>query len=276
MWADLQAPLFFGLIAAFVTSIGLITVAQRGLWSERNASLFALAAGGMLLTLTLLHIAPEAIERTQLAPALIFGGFIGGLVLNKGMGLIFGDEESGLSRAAAAATPVIAIAIHSFLDGVIYAVTFSHSFESGMFVALSLILHEFPEGIIAFTILRRFGFSNRLSFTFAFLAAAATTPAGVIASGPFLYLMSEQILGNLFAISAGLLLFVATGPLMAPLKRERPVRSLPAIGIGVAIAVIIILSPLTGHDDHNETGGTHGVHHVHSAKLAPNMHMITS
>lgn len=257
MWANLQAPLFFGLIAAFITSIGLIAVAQRGVWSERNAALFALAAGGMLLTLTLLHITPEAIERTRLAPPLILGGFLGGLLLHKGIGALFGEETGALGKVAAA-TPVIAIAIHSFLDGIIYAVTFSHSFESGTFVALSLILHEFPEGVIAFTILRRSGFSGRQSFTFAFLAAAATTPAGVIASGPFIYLMSEQMIGNLFAVSAGLLLFVATGPLMAPLRHERPKRSLTALGIGVAIAAVISLSPLSSHDHEHETGHRQG------------------
>lgn len=276
MWADLQAPLFFGLIAAFITSIGLIAVAQRGVWTERNASLFALAAGGMLLTLTLLHITPEAIERTELAPALILGGFLGGLTLNKGMSALFGDEESGVGRAAVAATPIIAIAIHSFLDGIIYTVTFSHSFESGTFVALSLILHEFPEGVIAFTILRRFGFSSRQSFIFAFLAAAATTPAGVIASGPFIYLMSEQMVGNLFAISAGLLLFVATGPLMAPLRHERPKRSLPALGLGVLVAAIISLSPLSGHEHEHETGQSHTTIHAENGQLAPDMHTITS
>ncbi len=278
MWANLQAPLFFGLIAAFVTSIGLVAVAQRGLWSERNASLFALAAGGMLLTLTLLHITPDAIARTPLAPALIMGGFIGGLALHKGVKILFGDENSGPNRIAAA-TPVFAIAIHSFLDGIIYAVTFTHSFESGVYVAVSLILHEIPEGVIAFTLLRRSGFSGRQSFVFAFLAAAATTPAGVIASGPFLFVMSEQMVGNLFAISAGLLLFVATGPLMAPLRHERPKRSLPALGIGVVIAMIISLSPFTGHDDHHhhDHGSGHPSERIlaQSGQLAPNMHSLS-
>ena len=274
MWANLQAPLFFGLIAAFITSIGLIAVAQRGIWSERNASLFALAAGGMLLTLTLVHITPEAIERTSLAPVLILGGFLGGLLLNKTVGAVFGGEELTPSRVTAA-TPVIAIAIHSFLDGIIYAVTFSHSFESGAFVALSLILHEFPEGVIAFTILRRSGFTSRQSFLFAFLAAAATTPAGVIASGPFIFLMSAEMVGNLFAISAGLLLFVATGPLMAPLRHERPKRSLTALGIGVIIAALISLSPFSQHDDHDHSGQRAHAVLADIAPLAPVLHTVS-
>jgi ZIP family zinc transporter len=264
MWANIQVPLMFGLTAAFVTSIGLLLVAQRGYWSERHASLFALAAGGMLLTLTLTHIAPEAIERAPDAWQLILGGYLAGLVLNFTVGAIFGDEETGMGRAGAA-TPVIAIAIHSFLDGIIYSVTFAASFEAGVFAALSLILHEVPEGIIAFTVLRRFGFSNRQSFFYAFLAAAATTPAGVIASGPFVFSLGVEMIGNLFAISAGLLLFVATGPLMAPLKSQPPVRSLLALGAGVATALAIALSPLGHHQD--APGGHNGHNHHAGLKL---------
>lgn len=254
MWANIQAPLFFGLIAAFVTSIGLIIVAQKSYWSERHAALFVLAAGGMLLTLTLTHIAPEAIARSTTAPLLILAGFLGGLVLNFVVGSIFGDEETGLSRASAT-TPLVAIGIHSFLDGVIYAVTFAASFEAGVFAAVSLILHEFPEGVIAFTILRRHGFTNRQSFLYAFLAAAATTPLGVIASGPFVYSMGTEMVGNLFAISAGLLLYVATGPLMAPLKNQPPGRSMVALGAGVALALAITLSPLGSHSGHGKHSG---------------------
>lgn len=265
MWANIQIPFMFGLAAAFVTSIGLLLVAQRGYWSERHASLFALAAGGMLLTLTLTHIAPEAIERSPDAWQLILGGYLAGLVLNFSVSAIFGNEETGISRAGAA-TPVIAIAIHSFLDGIIYSVTFAASFEAGVFAALSLILHEFPEGVIAFTILRRFGFSNTQSFLYAFLAAAATTPAGVIASGPFVFSLGEEMVGNLFAISAGLLLFVATGPLMAPLKSQPPVRSLLALGAGVAAALVIALSPLGHHQDTSQGHG-HDVHHADSGRL---------
>lgn len=248
MWANIQAPLFFGLIAAFTTSVGLIIVAQRSYWSERNSALFALAAGGMLLTLTLTHIAPEALARSPDAAWLILAGFLGGLSLNFIVRMVFGDENSEHSRAGVA-TPLIAIGIHSFLDGVIYSVTFAASFEAGVFAALSLILHEFPEGVIAFTILRRYGFTNRQSFFFAFLAAAATTPLGVIASGPFVFSLGGEMVGNMFAVSAGLLLFVATGPLMAPLKNQPPVRSFAAIAAGVSLALLITFSPLATHDD---------------------------
>ena len=135
---------------------------------------------------------------------------------------IFPEREAS-ALPSEAITPILAIAMHSFIDGIVYSVTFAASFSAGVFAALGLIMHEFPEGVIAFAILRRHGVSNRRSFLWAFLAAAATTPLGVIVSGPFMYGLGGETIGALFALSAGLLLYVATGPLMKPLKDRKSV-----------------------------------------------------
>ena len=245
MFQSMQAPLFFGLIAAFVTTVGLIAVSVRGDWSERHSGLFALAAGGMLVSLSLLHIAPEAFALSPYAPSFILGGFLGGLLLHFLIHILFPGTSNGGQTAAI--TPIMAVALHSFIDGIIYSVTFAASFQAGVYASISLILHEFPEGIIAFAILRRFGVDNRKSFIFAFIAAAATTPLGVIASAPFMYGLGPSTIGALFAISAGLLIYVATGPLMEPLKEETPQRSLAALSVGVAIAIAISMLPVHVH-----------------------------
>lgn len=248
MLESLQAPLFFGLIAAFVTTIGLLAVALRRDWSERYADLFGLAAAGMLITMAFLHILPEAFSLSRNAPVWLTVGFFGGLVLNFTVQTLLPDRE-GSTLPREAITPILAIAIHSFIDGIVYSVTFAASFETGVFTALSLILHEFPEGVIAFAILRRHRVSNRLSFLGAFLAASLTTPLGVIVSGPLMYGLNEATMGALFALSAGLLLYVATGPLMAPLKQMPPARGLVALICGVAVAVGLTRIPLPGHGD---------------------------
>lgn len=262
MFAAIQAPLFFGLIAAFVTTVGLLAVAQRGDWSARHAGLFAVAAGGMLVTLTLLHIMPEATAKGGESRLFLLGGFLGGVLIHYAVRGLFG--EASQNGRAAALTPVLAIGLHSFIDGVIYSVTFAASFSAGVYAAMALILHEFPEGIIAFAILRGAGVSNRLSFLWAFLAAAATTPLGVIASAPVMYGLGEAWLGNLFAVSAGLLLFVATGPLLAPLREEPALRSFAALGVGVIAAGLLSLSPIHRHEH-----GTHDHGHDHPPAFAP-------
>jgi len=258
MWSAIQAPLFFGLIAAFVTTIGLLLVALRGDWSDRYAGLFGLAAAGMLCTMTFLHIMPEAFAITHTAPIWISVGFFGGLFLNFTIRVLF-PEKPDSTVPAEAITPILAIAAHSFIDGIVYSITFAVDFASGVFASLSLIMHELPEGVIAFAILRRYGVSNRSAFFWAFMAAAATTPLGVLVSGPFMYSFSDAVLGQLFALSAGLLLFVATGPLMAPLRETPPVRGLSALTAGIAIAITLMLLPIGGHD-HNHLGHAHDKH----------------
>lgn len=249
MLENLQAPLFFGLTAAFVTTIGLLAVSLRSDWSQRNANLFGLAAAGMLVTMAFLHILPKAFSLSPQASLWLTAGFFGGLVLSYVVQTLFPDHPNS-TLPSEAVTPIIAIGIHSFIDGVVYAVTFAVSFESGVYAALGLILHEFPEGVIAFAILRRHGVTNRNAFIWAFLAAAATTPLGIIVSGPFMYGLGEAALGSLFGLSVGLILYVATGPLMAPLKEMPTGRGLLAIGTGMIVAMLLTNLPLPGieHD----------------------------
>ncbi len=260
MFEALQAPLFFGLIAAFVTTLGLIAVALRSDWSLRYANLFGLAAAGMLTAMAFLHILPEAFALSSGAPIWLTFGFFGGLVMHYVIRSVF-PERKDSTLPSEAITPIVAIACHSFIDGIVYSVTFAASFSAGVFAAVGLILHEFPEGVIAFAILRRHGVSNRSAFLWAFLAAAATTPFGVLVSGPFMFGLGEETRGALFALSAGLLLFVATGPLMAPLKEVAPARGLASLTAGVAIAVLLLIAPIPGHD-HDHLGHAHDDSHA--------------
>lgn len=273
MWSGLAAPLLFGLIAAGVTCLGLLAVAWKSEWSARYSGLFALAAGGMLVTLTLLHIAPEALAGGEAAASLVLGGFLAALVLNNLVRWMT-PLEGRSTHPSEALTPLLAIGTHSFVDGIVYSVTFSQSFASGLYAALGLILHEFPEGVIAYAILRRHGVSNMASFGWAFAAAAATTPAGVLASGPMLAVLGPEAIAPLFALSAGLLLYVATGPLMAPLKELRAPAALPALAIGVSLALVVIALPLHSHGGHGHAHGPHDHHHGHTHDHGPLSHPI--
>ncbi|ABI78496.1 metal cation transporter, zinc (Zn2+)-iron (Fe2+) permease (ZIP) family [Hyphomonas neptunium ATCC 15444] len=258
---SLQAPILFGLIAALVTSAGLVAVAIRSDWTARQSGLFSLAAGGMLISLTLLHIAPEAILMSARAPAFLLTGFFGGLLLTSGINALFPEKAGGRARAL---TPLLAVGLHSFLDGVIYSVTFAASFESGVYASTSLILHEFAEGVIAFAILARHGFRVREALFWAFLAAGATTPFGALVSGLFLTGLGPEIVAALYALSAGLLIYVATGPLMQPLKEEPPIRGVAALGSGILIALILMILPIHGHghEDHGHSADDGHFHPV--------------
>ena len=70
------------------------------------------------------------------------------------------------------------------MDGIIYSVTFNVSIFTGALAAIGMLLHDFPEGIVTFLLLKRAGFSHKRSALYAFLAAAISTPFGTLVSFP--------------------------------------------------------------------------------------------
>lgn len=98
--------------------------------------------------------------------------------------------------------------MHSFLDGVIYSVTFNVSIFTGILAAIGMVLHEFPEGIVTFLLLERGGMSKKKSAWYAFLASALSTPLGTLVSYPFIEKIERSALGTLLAFSAGALVYV--------------------------------------------------------------------
>lgn len=90
---------------------------------------------------------------------------------------------------------MLSIGFHSFIDGVIYSITFNVSILTGVLAAVGMVLHEFPEGIVTFVLLERAGFSRRRSTLYAFLAAALSTPLDTLVA----YLLSRTSIAPLWA-----------------------------------------------------------------------------
>lgn len=114
----------------------------------------------------------------------------------------------GRAKQVLGLVPLIGIGLHSFLDGVVYSVSFEVSRYSGALMATGMVLHEFPEGIVTCGLLVREGLPRARALLLALLAAAATTPAGSLASYPLVSSIDELLLGSLFALSAGILIYL--------------------------------------------------------------------
>jgi zinc transporter ZupT len=134
------------------------------------------------------------------------------------------------------------VGLHSFLDGVIYSVAFNVSIFTGILAAIGMVLHEFPEGIVTFLLLKQGGFTKRKSEGYAFLAAAISTPLGTLLSFPLIGKIDRAILGGLLAFSAGALVYVGASHLLPAVERENKKYSLISMGAGILIAIVIVLS----------------------------------
>ena len=76
----------------------------------------------------------------------------------------------------------------------------------------------------------------------AFLAAGLTTPLGTLVSFPMVNSLDEQVLGALLALSAGALVYVGATHLLPRADQEPRKYSVVALGGGVLVAVLIVLS----------------------------------
>ena len=76
----------------------------------------------------------------------------------------------------------------------------------------------------------------------AFLAAAITTPLGVLISYPLISHIDKPMLGSLLSLSAGALIYVGATHLLPQAEQAHKKYSVVALGGGVVVAIIIVMS----------------------------------
>jgi zinc and cadmium transporter len=229
------------LIAGAVTTAGIWTIRRFEAWARQNTTYFACFAAGVLIAVSFLHIVPKSFAMSPRAPSWLFAGYLLMHLFNRFITAHVCDKPATADYALGL-VPLLGIGFHSFLDGVVYSISFSVSTLTGSLVALGMVLHEFPEGIVTYTLLIRGGFSERRAFALAFVAAALTTPLGTLVSYPFVNRIDPPLLGLLLAFSAGALIYVGATHLLPQAERERRRFSLVALGAGILVAAGIVLS----------------------------------
>lgn len=239
--ASIPGAIAASVIAGAVTTTGIYTIRRYKDWARANAGYFICFAAGVLIAASFLHIVPKSFAMNADAPVYLFAGYLFMHVVNRFLTAYICDKQEGVDYALGL-VPLLGIGFHSFLDGVVYAISFTVGMFTGVLVAVGMVLHEFPEGIVTYTLLIRSGFSERKSFLLAFLAAGLTTPLGTLVSIPFVSRIEASLLGLLLALSAGALIYVGATHLLPQAERERRRYSLGALGAGILVAIAIALS----------------------------------
>ena len=265
------SALMFGLAAACVAGLALLLVTRAAGFTRAQAPVFAAFAGGVVITIAVIHLIPEALEMAPRAPWLVMAGFALGFVLHNVLGA--GGHEGGTPRTMIGAiAPVLAIALHSALDGTVYAVMFAVDPFTGLSAATGLLIHEFPEALICFVLLQRAGLSDRMSVTLAFLASGATTLTAAAATAPFAGTLDAGTLGALFALVAGVLLHVGAAHLLHEASHAGPVKGALAVFAGAGVAAAMALAHSGSHvhiHDAPEGGGHHSHDHAAAGRSDP-------
>ena len=236
-WMTLTA----GILACIVTTMGIYTINKFAEWGKKNIAYFMAFAAGVLISVSFMHIIPKSFEMNKSAPIFLLVGFLSLHLFNRFL-KVFVCGEKGCQEYAFGVIPALGIGFHSLIDGIIYSVTFSVSIFTGVLAAIGMVLHEFPEGIVTFLLLVKSGFKKDKASLYAFLAAAITTPLGVLISWPFINRLDLPALGILLSLSAGALVYVGATHLLPRVEEESKKYSFLALAAGIIVAIIIILS----------------------------------
>jgi zinc transporter ZupT len=227
------------LLAAGSASAGVLIISRLERWGRRNSAYFTAFAAGLLITVSLLHLAPKALSMNADAAGLLVAGFFAVYLSDR---LVGDHHPEGERTGRSAVVPVLAIGYHSLVDGMIYSVTFSIGAFTGWLTAVGMILHEFPEGVVAYALLQRSGVTRSRAVLWAILATAVSTPAGAFIAYPFVDHLGDRLLGALLAVAAGALLYVGAGHLLPDLEHHEQKGLTLAVAGGVALAALFILA----------------------------------
>lgn len=240
---ELYSGIMAATIAAGMSTIGLLSMAVLGDWGRRNSPYFSAFAVGFLLVAVFFHLVPEAMEESDHALRWMGGGFFAMGAIGLALRASTKRSEAGKDLAFGFAS-ILALGTHSLIDGVIYESTFQETVFTGGIATFGLLLHEFPEGVIAFFLLREAGMDRYAAGFWAFVAASLTTIIGAIVATFYYQNVADIPIGVLLGLTAGGLLYILVFHL-GPHARFTPKRRgyyVAALGVAIALAAIILRS----------------------------------
>jgi ZIP family zinc transporter len=218
----------FALCTVLSTAIGGV-VALR---SRDRLHLVLGFAAGVMLGLVAFDLLPELFELSSdeilgvpTAMVAFAGGFLVLHIVERAIALHGAHEgeyephhhhhpDVGLASA-------VALAAHSFLDGVGIGLAFQVSDQVGLAVAIAVVAHDFADGLNTVTVMRTSGNSRRR--TVGMLVIDALAPS-VGAASTLLFSVGDNILALYLGGFAGFLLYLATIDILPEAHARHPSR----------------------------------------------------
>lgn len=233
--------LLYTILALTAASVGSVALSGSLLllnnkWLGKISGYLLYLAGGTLLGSALLGLIPEATETIGLEHVVewVLIGILFFFVLEKII-LWRTCHNNDCERQNHAAAPMIIIgdAFHNAIDGVVIAASFLSSVELGIFVTISVVLHEIPQELGDFGILIKSGYSRKKALLYNLLSGSSSLVAGI--SAYFLLDVVQNYIPYVIAIAASSFLYVSMADLIPEMHKEtKPKES--------AIQIIMILT----------------------------------
>ncbi|MCI0569230.1 MAG: ZIP family metal transporter [Myxococcaceae bacterium] len=211
-------------------------------WLARHLGDLVAFAAGALLGAVFLELLPEAVTATgPVAFRWALAALVGMALLEWRLGHDRHRALPGTTRALPTAL-LGADALHNIGDGAAVAAAFLVSTNAGVATALAVIVHELPEEVGAYGLLRAAGWSRRR----ALLALVVVQLTAVVGAGSVLVgsRLVQNLEGVVLALAAGTFLHIATADLMPELESAGGHRGRRVVGFLAGVALLALASAL--------------------------------
>jgi zinc and cadmium transporter len=204
-------------------------------------------AAGALVAAVFLDIVPEAyavLGRASLSWA--FGSFVAMALLEWGVG----HHHAGDHRDVSATLPTSLLgsdALHNIGDGAAIAAAFLSSPKAGVLVAFAVMVHEVPQEVGDYALLRASGYSRRRAL-FALFVVQLTAVAGAVAVGLGAKAF-DQLSSVMLAVAAGTFLYIGATDLLPEIHAARTpeTRRARMLGFLAGAGVLALATALPFH-----------------------------
>ncbi|MBI4375444.1 MAG: ZIP family metal transporter [Elusimicrobia bacterium] len=221
-------------LAVLMTFAGGLFPATQGLFSRKGmARLFSMRAG-ILLAVAFTEILPQAWMQNQ-----VLAGWVAllafALFFSIGHFAMLDTCPEYLEECRVhylGLVGLLALLVHSFIDGFNLPVSFSAGRSAGIAVGLALALHKIADGFTLTSLFRQSGLSPRKSFL-ALSGVAAATPLGGLASFKGLGQLPGSTSAALLGFAAGSFIYIAATDLLPRLHKNQDRMGLAYFALGM-------------------------------------------
>lgn len=208
------------IISSLVSLCGAFLLARKNKWSQPFALHLTALSSGVLLTTSLLHLAPEALHELGNTNGVFYGMFAGIIAFFLLERLVLWYHHHHQSHGPKPSAWLISVgdSVHNFIDGVAIASTFMFDPTLGLITTIAIGAHEIPQEIADFSIMVNAGVSKKKALLFNMYSAMASVAGALLT-----YFLHDYLVGYLpllVAFSAGMFLYIALSDLIPELHHH--------------------------------------------------------
>lgn len=129
------------------------------------------------------------------------------------------EEKNKSSLMRMGVLTAIAITIHNFPEGIATFISALEDPQIGISVAFAVAIHNIPEGIAVSVPIYYATNSRRKAFTYSFLSGLSEPLGAIIGYFLIIYFFSMDIMGIIFGVVAGIMVFISMDELLPAAHR---------------------------------------------------------